>query len=138
MNANVNVEASLTSLFLAAHSEICFNRCTANCRTSVEQGKMARALKKSRNYPRAIKAERVEARLSPEQKRRIEHAASLKGTSISDFMVLSADEAAMRTIHEYETWVLTGKDREAFIDALLHPPAPNERMRAAAQRYKNL
>lgn len=84
---------------------------------------------------RAARAERIEARLSSVQKRRIEYAASLKGTSTSDFVVLSADEAALRTIQEHEIWTLTGQDREAFVNALLNPPAPSERMKAAALRY---
>jgi uncharacterized protein (DUF1778 family) len=91
---------------------------------------------KRQNDRRPTKAERVEARLSPEQKRRIEYAASLKGTSTSDFMVLSADEAAVRMIHDHETWTLTGQDRETFVKALLNPPKPSARMKAAAQRYK--
>ena len=95
---------------------------------------MALILKKQRQ-PR--KAERIEARLNPEQKRRIEYAARLKGTSISDFMVLSADDAAARTIQEHEVWVLTGRDREVFVNALLNPPAPSARMKAAAQRYRS-
>jgi uncharacterized protein (DUF1778 family) len=33
-------------------------------------------------------------------------------------------------------WTLTGRDREAFVKALLHPPAPSPRMRAAASRYR--
>src|SRR6185437_16374212 len=45
---------------------------------------MAFLLKRQRSEIRKI--ERVEARLNPEQKRRIEYAASLKGSSISDFM----------------------------------------------------
>lgn len=84
---------------------------------------------------RMRKDERVEARLNPEQKRRIEYAARLKGTSTSDFMVLSADEAAVRTIQEHESWTLTGRDRETFVKALLHPPAPGARMKAAVLRY---
>jgi uncharacterized protein (DUF1778 family) len=82
------------------------------------------------------KIERVEARLNPEQKRRIEYAASLKGTSISDFMVSSADDAAVRAIEQHEVWTLTGRDREAFVKALLRPPAPSPRMRAAVRRYR--
>jgi|SRR5260370_39353253 uncharacterized protein (DUF1778 family) len=82
------------------------------------------------------KIERVEARLNPEQKRRIEYAAGLKGTSISDFMVSSADDAAVRAIEQHEVWTLTGRDREAFVKALLHPPAPSRHMRAAARRYR--
>jgi uncharacterized protein (DUF1778 family) len=94
------------------------------------------AVNKQQNDRRGTKAERVEARLSPDQKRRIEYAASLKGTSTSDFMVLSADEAAVRTIHDHENWTLTGLDRELFVNALLNPPKPSARMKAAAQRYK--
>jgi uncharacterized protein (DUF1778 family) len=90
---------------------------------------------KAQNSKRAAKIERIEARLSSEQKRRIEYAATLKGASTSDFIVLSATEEAMRTIQAHESWMLAGKDREAFVEALLNPPAPSARMKAAAQRY---
>jgi uncharacterized protein (DUF1778 family) len=82
------------------------------------------------------KIERVEARLNSEQKRRIEYAASLKGSSISEFLVSSADDAAVRAIEQHEVWTLTGRDRAAFVKALLRPPAPSLRMKAAARRYK--
>jgi uncharacterized protein (DUF1778 family) len=81
--------------------------------------------------------ERIEARLNPQQKRRIEYAASLKGTSISDFLVSSADEAAARAIEQHEVWTLKDQDREVFVKALLHPPAPSRRMKAAARRYES-
>jgi uncharacterized protein (DUF1778 family) len=83
----------------------------------------------------ARKIERIEARVQPAQKERIEYAASLKGTSVSDFMVQSADAAAMTTIREHETWTLTNEDRDLLVKALLNPPEPNKRMRAAAARY---
>jgi len=44
------------------------------------------------------KKERLEARLTPEQKKHIEHAARIKGTSVSDFVIGSAQDAAARTI----------------------------------------
>jgi uncharacterized protein (DUF1778 family) len=84
----------------------------------------------------ARKIERIEARLNPDQRRRIEYAARLRGTSISDFIVTSADDAAAQTIRQHEVWVLADRDREVFVKALLHPPAPSARMRAAAKRYK--
>jgi uncharacterized protein (DUF1778 family) len=92
------------------------------------------ALKGQRREVRKI--ERIEARLNPEQKRRIEYAANLKGSSISEFLVSSADDAAARAIEQHEVWALTGRDREAFVKALLRPPAPGSRMRAAVRRYK--
>jgi uncharacterized protein (DUF1778 family) len=79
---------------------------------------------------------RVDARLRPEQKARMERAANLKGTSLSEFIIQNADEAAIRTIREHESWTLTARDRDAFMKALLHPPSPNAALRKAAQRYR--
>lgn len=95
---------------------------------------MALGFKKQHKPTRKI--ERIEARLHPEQKHRIEYAASLRGTSISDFMVSSADHAAVETIQQHEVWTLTDRDRQVFVEALLHPPAPNARMIAAVRRYR--
>jgi uncharacterized protein (DUF1778 family) len=80
--------------------------------------------------------ERLEARLTPEQKKHIEHAARIRGTSISDFVVLSADDAAVRTIREHEVLTLNERAREVFANALLHPPVPGARLLAGAKRYK--
>src|ERR1700730_18561438 len=96
---------------------------------------MALVLKTQRRQFKKI--ERVEARLNPDQKRRIEYAASLKGSSISDFLVSSADDAAVRAIEQHEVWNLTGSDHETFVKAILHPTAPTPRMKAAARRYKS-
>ena len=82
------------------------------------------------------KKERLEARLTPEQKKHIEHAARIKGTSVSDFVVLSADDAAVRTIREQEVLTLNEHARQVFANALLNPPAPSGRLVAAAKRCK--
>ena len=85
---------------------------------------------------RKSKKERLEARLTPEQKKYIEHAARIKGTSVSDFVVSSAQETAVRTIREYEVLTLNEQAREVFANAFLNPPAPGRRLVAAARRYK--
>ncbi len=85
---------------------------------------------------RESKKERLEARLTPEQKKHIEHAARIKGTSVSDFVVLSAADAAVRTIREQEVLTLNEHAREVFVRALLKPPAPGRRLVAAAKRYR--
>lgn len=82
------------------------------------------------------KKERLEARLTREQKRNIERAARIKGTSVSDFVILSAADAALRTIREQEMLVLNERARVVFAEALLNPPAPGKRLMAAAKRYK--
>ena len=85
----------------------------------------------------ALRTERTEARLLPEQKKRIERAARHKGLSLSDFMVQHADEAARKTIQEHTSWVLGDRDRNVFVQALLNPPRPSTRMKQAVRRYKN-
>lgn len=83
-----------------------------------------------------LRTERTEARLLPEQKQRIERAASLKGMSVSDFIVQHADEAAIRTIEQLTSITLSTRDSRAFVEALLNPPEPGEGLKAAVRRYK--
>ena len=85
---------------------------------------------------RARKEERLEARISPAQKDLIERAATLRGTSVTEFVVASAQEAATITIKDFDVLHLRDQAREVFINAVLNPPAPNEAARAAAERYK--
>ena len=85
---------------------------------------------------RARKEERLEARISPAQKDLIERAAALRGTSVTEFVVSSAQEAATTTIKDFDVLHLRDQAREVFINAVLNPPAPNEAARAAAERYK--
>jgi uncharacterized protein (DUF1778 family) len=84
------------------------------------------------------KAERLEARLAREQKRLIERAAQIRGTSVTDFVLASAQQAAMETIKDFHMLTLRDKAGEVFVNAMLNPPAPNARARAAARRYKKL
>ena len=95
---------------------------------------MPQSVRQSKRFIR--KAMRVEARLNAEQKRRIEHAANLRGTSVSEFMISSADQAARKTIEQHEVWTLSDRDREVFMKTLLRPPAPTARMKAAVRRYR--
>jgi uncharacterized protein (DUF1778 family) len=94
---------------------------------------MAQALKR---HPRSRKQERLEARVTPDQKRLIERAAELRGTTITEFVVVSAQQAATDTIKDFETLTIRDEAREAFIRAVLNPPAPNQAALAAAARYR--
>lgn len=85
---------------------------------------------------RSRKDERLEARVTPDQKRLIERAAELRGSTVTDFVVVSAQQAAAETIRDFETLVLRDQARDVFINAILNPPPPNDAARAAAQRYK--
>lgn len=84
----------------------------------------------------ARKMDRLEARLTRQQKRMIERAAQLRGTSVTDFIVQSAQQAATEAINEANVWTLRGQAQDAFVAALLNPPEPTPAAKAAAQRYK--
>ena len=81
--------------------------------------------------------ERFEARIRREEKRTLERAAELSGRSLTDFVMGSAHAAALETIERYEGMVLRdARDKEAFVAAMLKPPAPSRTLKAAAARYK--
>jgi uncharacterized protein (DUF1778 family) len=80
--------------------------------------------------------ERLDARVSREEKEMIETAASLRGTSASDFVRIVTREAALNTIREHEVLTLNEKAKRIFVEALLNPPKPNERALEAARRLK--
>jgi uncharacterized protein (DUF1778 family) len=84
------------------------------------------------------KDERLEARVSAETKALCQEAASLQGQSLTDFIVGSAVESARRVLREKELIELTRRDRIAFVDSLLNPPLPNQRLQKAARRYKQV
>ncbi|HMD96134.1 MAG TPA: DUF1778 domain-containing protein [Terriglobia bacterium] len=94
---------------------------------------MANALKVNRRPRRRA---RLEARVTADQKRLIERAAQLRGTSVTDFLVATAQQAANETIKDFETLNLRDEARALFVNAILSPPAPNEAARRAAERYK--
>ena len=87
---------------------------------------------------RSRKLSRLEARVTPDQKRLIERAAHLRGTTVTDFVVVSAQQAATETIKEFESLALRDEAREVFVNAIHNPPQPNEALRLAARRYHQM
>jgi uncharacterized protein (DUF1778 family) len=83
----------------------------------------------------AKKTERLETRVTPQQKQIIERAAILLGTSTTNFVLMAVQQAASETIRNSETLALRGEASKVFVDALLNPPAPNAALHAAAKRH---
>lgn len=79
--------------------------------------------------------ERLEARITPEQKELLQRAAALAGTSLTDFVLTSARRAAERTIREHEVLTLTAREGRAFVEDLLGGAAPAAALLAAAEHY---
>lgn len=96
---------------------------------------MAREASSARD-PGRRRGERLEARMSAEQKKLIERAAALEGRTITDFVLSSAQDAARRTIERHDIIELSVRDSEAFVEALLNPPEPNERLRETIRLYR--
>ena len=80
--------------------------------------------------------ERLEARISANKKMLLKNAAELVGRTLTDFVVSSAYDAALRVIQEHQQLHLTGHDRDIFIQALLHPEQPSDNLIAAVAMYK--
>jgi uncharacterized protein (DUF1778 family) len=74
----------------------------------------------------------MELRLTPTSKKVIERAVSLSGLTPSDL----AYEAARRVIEDHERFVLRDADRDAFLDAITNPPAPNAQLIRAFKRHR--
>jgi len=81
------------------------------------------------------KSARLEARVTPDQKRLIERAAELTGNTVTAFLVTCVHRAAIEAIRDSEELRLNDNAREVFVRALVNPPAPNAAAMAAARRY---
>lgn len=82
----------------------------------------------------AQRVERLEARVTAEQKELFQEAANARGQSLTDFVIGSVREAAVAALRERDVIELSRKDQEAFVEALLGPARVNVRLRAAAKR----
>ena len=83
-----------------------------------------------------MRDERLDARVTREEKEMIETAASLSGTSASNFIRMATRQAAQNTIREHEILTLNEEAKRLFVEVLLNPPKPNEKAIAAARRLK--
>jgi uncharacterized protein (DUF1778 family) len=81
----------------------------------------------------AVKTHRLEARLSPEQRERIERAASAAGLSVSAFVVDAAVERADEVIAAATSTAVPADYFDELLGALDHPERAH-RLAAAAER----
>jgi uncharacterized protein (DUF1778 family) len=83
-----------------------------------------------------VRSERLEARVTADQKSLIEQAAALQGRTVTDFVLTSVQEAARRAIEEHQRLDLSVRDSQAFVEALLNPKPVNDRLRETIRRYR--
>jgi uncharacterized protein (DUF1778 family) len=84
--------------------------------------------------PREFKKDRLELRIAASAKALIQRAMAVSGLTAGDL----AYEGARRVLDEHERMVLTGANRDAFLDAILNPPKPTDRLVKALRRHRDV
>ena len=83
------------------------------------------------------KSQRFVARVTREDKRIFQEAASLEGRSMATFVIVHAREAAEEIIAHRRVIRLNTKDSRRFVEALLAPPRPpTKHMKEAMKLYR--
>lgn len=77
---------------------------------------------------------RLELRVAPSAKEFIQRAMAVTGLTAGDL----AYEGARRVLDEHERMLLTGADRDAFLEAVQNPPAPTPKLIAALKQHREL
>jgi|SRR5580658_5628834 uncharacterized protein (DUF1778 family) len=95
---------------------------------------MVSSRRRKRSRDRELKKERIELRVAPSAKQLIRRAMAVSGLTAGEI----AYEGARRVLDEHERMVLIGADRDAFLEALLNPPAPTAELIAALRRHRDL
>lgn len=81
------------------------------------------------------KTARLEARVPAEAKALWQKAADLEGRTLTDFIIINVQQAACQVIEQHQLLQLSVEESEAFVDAILNPPEPNQALREAVLRY---
>lgn len=85
----------------------------------------------------APRQDRIEARLTAEQKALIGRAAALEGMSISSFVVQRALDAALQSIERRDVLKLSMRDSERIAEALINSSDPAPALQLAADRHRS-
>ncbi len=81
---------------------------------------------------------RLEARVDPKAKAMWQQAAELQGITLTDFVITSLQEAAIKVIRSHQSMQLDREDTEAFVAVILNPPQPKEELKTAFAEYKQV
>lgn len=86
----------------------------------------------------SARTDRIEARVSREQKDLWTWAADLEGCTFTDFVVRALQTAAEQAVQRHQIMRLSAQDTQALVDAIENPREPSERMRRYARREREL
>ena len=81
---------------------------------------------------------RADLRMSEERLRRYQQAAALEETSFSAFALRALDAATEETLRRHRTITLSEEGMGAFVDNLLNPGEPGERLKRYARMHRKM
>jgi uncharacterized protein (DUF1778 family) len=87
-----------------------------------------RGTARAKRTPAAEKMDRIDLRVTREQKRTLARAAALSGASISSFLLRRAMDEAKEVVSRSESLLLSDRDRDRFFALLENPPRPNRNL----------
>ena len=67
-----------------------------------------------------------------------DRAAAIEGITLTAFAISTMNRAATNVIQEHTNMVLSVRNQQTFVDALMNPPEPNEALRKAARAYREV
>jgi uncharacterized protein (DUF1778 family) len=85
---------------------------------------------------KGTRAARLNIRLNPQAKEKIEQAAVVSHQSVTDFVVTSLLRASEEALERQQMIRLTNRDRDLFLAALDANVRPNRALLKAAERFK--
>ena len=109
------------------------------CRTRAiitSQKQMEEFMATARTKKESIRAARLDIRLNPQAKEKIEQAAVVSHQSLTDFVVTSLLRVSEETLQRQRMIHLSKRDRDLFLTALDADARPNRALRKAAERFK--
>lgn len=81
--------------------------------------------------------DRIDIRISREQKELVQYASKLQGfKSVSEFVISCLSKAAREIVAENDRVLKNMEDKKIFVNALLNPPVPNTGLKKANLNYK--
>ena len=81
-------------------------------------------------------AARLNFRLPPEIKEKIENAAIVSGVTVTDFAITALANTAQEVLEKHHTTILSDRDRDIFLAMLEDDSEPNEALKNAVEEYK--
>jgi len=79
--------------------------------------------------------QRIEIRIRPKDKAKLEKAASIFGLSLSAFMLSNSLKAAQEGLSTQSRITLSENEWKSFVKVMENPPRPNKALLAAARKH---